>query len=80
MNLGKIRHTMTFKDAEGGLGRVFDGMDVSADFLNEHRKISTVSFHYDFYTNDLQGIVLKALHFHLTGKETPEHFSNITID
>jgi len=80
MTLGKIRHNLTFKDTVDGAGRVFDGMDITAEFLNSCGRTSTISFHYDYYSNDLRGLVERALVYHLEGKGIPKNYSNITVE
>lgn len=75
MTLGKIKHSVIKKNAEGEFG----GMDVTAEFLNKEGKPSVISFHYDFFSLDVRGLVEKAIHYHENSQGVPEHFSNVVV-
>jgi hypothetical protein len=75
MTLGRLTGTQTF-----GENRVFTGMDITAEYRDpKSGKAKLLSFHYAYYTNNLRGMVEKALDAALNGKPTPELFSNIDL-
>lgn len=73
MTLGKIKSTNT-RNEQGE----FNGMDVIADFVNDKNKMSQVSFHYLYYSNDLRGLVEQVLSCYVKGTLS-NRFSNVTI-
>ena len=75
MTLGSITGTKTFDE-----NRTFTGTDITARFSEPKTGTwKTVTFHYSYETNNLRGMVEKALDAHLNGKPIPERFSNISV-
>jgi hypothetical protein len=72
MRIGKIKGTATF-----GENHTFTGTDVYAEYLNKKGYVSELTFHYDFYTNNLHGLVTKVLDAYLNDKPTPDNVSNV---
>jgi hypothetical protein len=74
MKIRRITFQQTF-----GENRVFNGTDISAEFLNQKGQVSQVSFHYAYATKNYQGLIEKVLDATLTGKVLPEQFTNVLI-
>lgn len=75
MTLGKLTGTVTRDE-----NNEFNGMDITGRYQSTDGKFKDVSFHYDFYTNNLRGKVEKVLDAVLNGKEIPEHFTNVQAE
>jgi hypothetical protein len=75
MTLGRLTGTQTFDQTEKG--RLFSGMDITAEYVNEKGRMATLTFHYSYFTNDLRGKVERVLKYLESGKPMPEEFSNV---
>jgi hypothetical protein len=73
---GKITSVQTFnEDGEP------TGMDITAQYLDkEANEVRNLSFHYDFFTTNVKGMVDKLLQSRLNGYDSLEHFSNVEIN
>ena len=70
MKIGKITGKQVF-----GEDRVFNGMDITAEYLDNKNRVSIVSFRYTFLTNNLRGMVEKVLNAFLSDREMPKDIS-----
>jgi hypothetical protein len=72
MKIGRITGTPTFDER-----RIFNGMDITAEYLDQKERVRSLSFHYAYATNNLQGWVEKVLNSVLENKEAPQDVTNI---
>ena len=70
MRIGKIASKQAFNE-----DRVFSGLDITAQYLDDKNRISVMSFRYALLTDNLQGIVEKTLHAFLENKKMPKNVS-----
>ena len=76
MTLGKIKGEQTFEQTDL-VGRLFSGMDITAEYRDEKGERRELTFHYTFHTNDLRGQVERVLSYLKSGKQMPAEFTNV---
>ena len=77
MTTGRIKGTQTFDQTEQG--RIFSGMDVYAEYLDEKGRIRELTFHYSYHTNDLRGHVERVLHYMASSKPMPTEYTKVEM-
>jgi len=70
-NIGKIHYDMIFD------GQVFNGIDVSASYIDVHGRPSLLKFHYAFFSTSVYVKTYEVLTAYLNGKEMPAYVTNV---
>jgi hypothetical protein len=79
MKVGRIKVTETFQQLSEDRGQLFDGIDVRAEYLDPAETPRTVSFHFPFYTNNVDGLVRSVLQSRVNSAPAPEGVSNLSF-
>lgn len=75
MITGRIKGIQTFEQTSAG--RVFTGMDIEAEYINDKGRMAEVKFHYAYSTNDLRGQVERVLSYVKSGKPMPVEYTRV---